>query len=439
MAASGLCSRTAQEQRMTATIFALASGSLPCAIAIVRVSGPVAFAVLATMIRGPLPPPGRLVRRDLHDRNGVCLDPAMVVCFCGPRSATGDDIVELHLHGGVAIVNGVTAELRRQGAIDAGPGAFTRRAFDNGKVALGQVEALGDLLAAETDGQRRLAISRMTGSGDEIDRWRSIVMGVRANIEVALDFAEIDVVGDGLSEHDRGALATVADEVSHALASSARAAQLRTGITIAIIGDANVGKSTLFNALLGRDAALTDTAPGTTRDVIEGRLLIAGIPVTLIDTAGVRQTDSRVEAAGIARGQQRGSTSDIVIAVGGEARAGSIAVISKCDTIPHAAGWAGDRLYLSATTGDGIEQLRVRLNDDITTMSAAVSGAHFGGHGTASLAEAHSSLTALHDLHDPILIAEELRAATIALERLLERRSDDEVLDAVFSRFCIGK
>ena len=426
----------------SATIFALATGAPPTAIAIVRIAGPAAFATLAALTRRPLPPARRMAMRVLSDpADGDILDHAVVVVFPAPRSATGDDMVELHLHGGVAIVAAVLGVLDRCGLTPAGPGAFTRRAFDNGKLDLGGAAALGDLIAAETDGQRRAALAQ-SGSdlGRRVDHWRATLTEVRADLEATLDFAEEEGVGDALTATGRARLAELAAEIATLRAAGDRGALLRAGLTIAIVGPANAGKSTLLNALARRDAAIVTPVAGTTRDLVEVRTTLGSLPVTLVDTAGLRPTDDPLEAEGIRRGVARAADAAIVIALGPTARDDAIGVAAKSDLRDDGAGWRDGVLHLSAATGAGIDLLEAEIAARIVSLTRP-SDPPVVAHRwqMAALDAAAVDLGAALAATDAVIAAEALRSATLALARLIGRVASDDVLAEIFSRFCIGK
>ena len=425
-----------------ATIFALATGAPPSAIAIVRISGPAAFAAVLNITGGALPPARQLVRRTLRDpADGDVIDYALIAVFPGPHSATGDDLAELHLHGGTAIVAATLAVLDRCGLEAAGPGAFTRRAFDNGKLDLGQVEALGDLLTAETPAQRRSALVRSgTGLGERVDRWRAVLAAVRAEIEATLDFADEEGVPTVLSDRMRAELWDLAREISDVREEGDRGARLRAGVTVAIVGPVNAGKSTLFNALARRDAAMVSPQAGTTRDLIESRLELGGILAVLVDTAGLREAEDVLEKEGIRRGIARADAAEIVIALGPTDRKDAIHVAAKSDLGENEAGWRDGMLHLSAVRGDGIDLLEaelIRRLRDLTSGREPPSIAHRWQ--LAALDDAGEALFRAQRAEDVIILAEELRQATSALERLIGRVTADEVLDGIFARFCVGK
>lgn len=442
MAASDLQRGAAEERLTRPTIFALATGAPPSAIAVIRISGPRAFDVLRELTGGPVPPARHLARRTLrHPGNGDIIDIGLVVAFAGPASVTGDDLVELHLHGGRAVVTAALAALDGCGLTPAAPGAFTRRAFDNGKVDLGQVEALGDLLAAETDGQRRAALARAGGElARQVDRWRATLGEIRADVEAALDFADEDGVGVGLDPAGRRRLTELGVELAAARADATRAASLRDGVTVAIVGSVNAGKSTLLNALARRDAAMVSPLPGTTRDIVEVRLALGGALVMLIDTAGVRATDDALEAEAIRRGEDRAAAAGLVIAVGPSAYPNVIAVETKSDLGPGGAGWRDGTLHLSAATGAGLDLLEAELTARVAALLGASEPPLVAARWqVAALDAACAALAATAQATDGVLVAEELRHVALAVERLLGRVTTDDLLDTVFARFCIGK
>ena len=423
------------------TIFALATGAPPTAIAIVRISGPSAWPTLAAMTRQALPPVRQLAIRTLIDPQGNVIDRGLVVAFAGPESVTGDDLVELHVHGGVAVVGAVLDCLRDHGLSPAARGEFTRRAFDNGKLDLGQVEALGDLIAARTESQRRAALSRSgTALGEQVGVWRSILLAARVDVEATLDFAEEDGVPAALTSEGRSSLIELRRQIAIAYDQSRRAERLNDGITVTIVGPTNAGKSTLINALARRDAAIVSATPGTTRDIVEVRLVLAGVPVTLVDTAGYRDTSDSVEAEGIRRGAERAAAADLVIDLGKVANSGDICVRTKSDLRSAGSGWKNGVLHLSAATGAGVDLLEQHLAErvgDLVRLADAPLVAHRWQ--MAALASADQAIGTALDAHDIVLVAEGLRQATSALERLIGRVSSELLLDGIFSRFCIGK
>ena len=333
------------------------------------------------------------------------------------------------------------AMLRRAGAIPAAAGAFTRRAFDNGKLDLGQVEALGDLIAAETDGQRRAALGRTgTELAHHVDRWRTVLTDIRADIEATLDFAEDDDVAARPFDVADERLCALAGELRTIRAQTERGGRLRDGVTVAIVGPVNAGKSTLLNALARRDVALVSPLPGTTRDAIEVRVDLGGVLVTIVDTAGVRDTSDVLEVAGIRRGQLRAEQADIVVALGSTAFPNAIHVVSKSDRTSEGAGWRGGAHHLSATTGDGIDLLESHLAARVSELTALGEPALIAAQWQqAALDGAIASIETAQHISVAALVAEELRRTSLELERLIGRVSSATLLDHVFARFCIGK
>jgi tRNA modification GTPase len=432
---------------MTDTIAALASGRPPAAIAVIRVSGPRAHAAVQALA-GALPPPRRLSLRPLHDpASGALLDSAMVVIFHGPRTASGEDLAELHLHGGPAVVTGVLDALIAQPGVRlAEPGEYTRRAFANGRMDLAQVEGLADLVAAETASQRNQALALAGGALSQLaDAWRDRCLGVLAEAEAALDFAEEEAdVAQRLDEAARHQLLAMADELADLLFDASRAARIRDGLTIAVTGAPNVGKSSLVNALSQRDVAIVTAIAGTTRDALEAALDLGGVAAMLIDTAGLRDTEDPVEAEGIARARARAATADLVITVvtpddPGPAPSGGLLIVNKADLgLPDAL--PSGALAVSALSGAGLPALRRWLADwaaQATRPGEPALLAH--ARHRAAFADAQTALREAADAPEPVLRAESLRAAAHAFGRIAGRIGVDDVLDRIFSRFCIGK
>src|SRR5947209_6499608 len=296
------------------TIFALSSGRPPSAIALVRVSAPQAGAALAS-IAGKIPTPRSATRALLRDPNGQPIDDAVVLWFPGPTSATGEDVAEFHVHGGRAVVSALFAALSSFADVRAAePGEFTRRGFENGKLDLTEAEGLDDLIHADTDRQRRQALRQLKGLlGDRARSWRQQIIEASALIEAGIDFSD---EGDVPAELVAPALARIKvlhDEIEEVLAAQGRSERLREGLVVAIAGPPNVGKSTLMNQLARRDVAIVSPHAGTTRDVIEVQLDLDGFPVTVIDTAGIRETDDPVEQEGVRRARARAADADLVL------------------------------------------------------------------------------------------------------------------------------
>jgi tRNA modification GTPase len=379
--------------------------------------------------------------RALRGADGQLFDRALVVRFAAPDSATGDDVVELHLHGGTAVTASLLSALTSLGLTPAAAGAFTRRAFDNGKLDLAQVEALGDLIGAETDAQRRAALAR-TGNAlaDRVDGWRRVLIEARAEIEATLDFAEDEGVPPALSAHSRRALTGLAAALAAAGDDCVRGELIRDGVAIIIVGPVNAGKSTLFNALVRRDVAMVSAIPGTTRDLIEARINLRGQLVVLIDTAGRRDTLDPLERQGIARAAARAATADLVIDLGSPAATDAIAVAAKCDHDGHGAGWRDGVLHLSAQTGDGLALLEDALAERIAAMAGdAEPPLVANARQRSALDAARVAVDAAVAAGDAAIVADELRAATVALASLIGRVAPERLLDEIFARFCIGK
>ena len=435
---------------MTDTIAALASGSPPAALAVIRLSGPAAFAAV-TALAGRLPPPRRMSLCRLR-RDDTLLDEALVVIFPGPNSASGEDLAEFHLHGGPAVVAGVLDALTALPGIRlATPGEYSRRAFAHGRMDLAQIEGLADLVAAETASQRDQALALTGGAlGRLADHWRERCLLVLAEAEAGLDFAEDEAdVAERLDEAARAALLAMADELAGLIADAGRAARIREGLTIVVTGPPNVGKSSLVNMLSMRDVAIVTAIPGTTRDAIEVPLDLGGIAAVLIDTAGLRDTDDPVEAEGIARARQRAAAADLVLSVASpdaprwpaqpDPQSPQLRLLNKADLgVPG--GLPADVRAVSATTGAGIAELRDWLADWAgRTIRPGEPALLAHARHRAAFADAETALRDAALADEPVLRAESLRAAAHAFGRIAGRVAVDDVLDRIFSRFCIGK
>ncbi|MFG1462750.1 tRNA uridine-5-carboxymethylaminomethyl(34) synthesis GTPase MnmE [Xanthobacter sp. DSM 24535] len=434
--------------RSSDTIFALSSGRLPSGVAVVRISGSAARTA-AVSLTGAVPPP-RLARYAvLRAPGGEPLDRGLVLFFEGPRSATGEDLVELHLHGGRAVVARVLSTLSAlSGFRPALPGEFTRRAHANGKMDLAEVEGLADLIAAESEAQRRQALAQASGAlSRRVAGWRERLIRALALVEATIDFADEDDVPEDLTGPALLETGLLREELAAALADGVRGERVRDGLSIAIAGPPNAGKSTLLNRLAGREAAIVSHRPGTTRDVLEVHLELAGQAVTLIDTAGLRETDDEVEAEGIRRARARAGSADLVLWLSEEGALpppelnGALVVRTKADR-PGGAPGAGAALAISAATGQGIEGL-------IALIEARA--AELGG-GEPALITRERHRLALRDAVAHLdfalkragrggedLLAEDLRLAARALDALVGRVDIEDVLDALFRTFCIGK
>lgn len=416
------------------TIYALSSGPPPAAIAIIRVSGPAAGETLEALA-GPRPAPRQASLRHLRDGAGEPLDRALILWFPGPATATGEDLAELHLHGGRAVVDAVQAALARWGLRQAEPGEFTRRALFNGRLDLTAVEGLADLLAAETESQRKEALRRADGMlARKLEGWGDRLLAIAARIEAEIDYdGEVDIDEDATA----AAIAALRAEIEVALAVPP-AERLRDGLRVAIIGPPNAGKSTLFNALVGRDAAIVSDIPGTTRDAIERPLAIGGMPFLLIDTAGLRDTADPIERIGVERAHSQRAQADIVIDLTGEGHAGDqpvIAVATKADIVAPRAG----ALAVSALSGEGLATLHARIAEAGSRMLPREGEVALDRRYRERLYDVRAELTAAGAIDDPLLRAEHIRMARELIDALTGNAGIEDMLDALFGRFCLGK
>jgi tRNA modification GTPase len=437
------------------TIFALASGAGAAGVAVIRVSGPRAFEAV-TALTGEAPPRARTasLRRIADPQTDEALDDGLVLWFQGPASFTGEDVAEFHVHGGRAVVAGVLGALAALPSLrPAEPGEFTRRAFEAGKLDLTAAEAVADLVAAETSGQRRQALRQLDGAlGRLYDGWAGRLTRALAHVEAAIDFPDEDLpqdVVDGV-EAEVTALAGAID--AH-LADGGRGERLRDGLAVAIVGAPNAGKSSLLNALAGRDAAIVSSRAGTTRDVVEVRLDLRGIPVTLADTAGLRETEDEVEAEGVRRALARAEAADLRLAVFDGAAGPDAATLAlvDADAVPvwnklDLVGWAPAEIAdrpasaVSAATGQGIDALLTRLGEEAERrVGASETPALTRARHRRALEEARDALRRSLGAGLPELAAEDLRLAVRALGRITGRVDVEDLLDVIFRDFCIGK
>jgi tRNA modification GTPase len=450
------------------TIFALSSGRPPAAIAVVRVSGPRAGVALETLI-GRLPEPRKAALARVRDpASGEIIDEALALWFPAPHSETGEDVAELQLHGGQAVIAGVLDALATiEGCRPAEAGEFTRRAFENGRLDLTAVEGLADLIAAETQAQRRLAFRQLKGLiGDRAEAWRRRLIEALALVEARIDFSdEADVPEDLLGPALRAAQ-QLRDEIAGVLADGRRGERLRDGLVVAIAGPPNAGKSTLLNRLARREAAIVSPYAGTTRDVIEVHLDLDGYPVTLLDTAGIRDSAEPVEQEGVRRARERAAAADLVLwvidgSVGGlaiDGRPKNLAnvtiwlVRNKIDqangTFVAGAAKQGNSEYefilsIAALTGVGMEALTAALSAFAKTYFASTESTIITrARHRRALEETVAALdraVALDHANGEELIAEELRSAATTLGRLTGRVDVEDILDVIFRDFCIGK
>ena len=424
------------------TIFAVSSGAPPAAIAILRLSGKVAFAA-ARALANSLPPPRRAAVRALRDGDELLLDRALVLVFPGPDSATGEDLVELHLHGGRAVVRAVEAALDvLPGMRRAEPGEFTRRALANGRIDLTEAEGLGDLLTAETEGQRRAAIAVAEGAIRKCAQgWTERLVALAAQVEAQLDFAEEDEVDQGSSGAFAVAALALADEIQSLLATPP-VERLRDGLRVVIAGPPNSGKSTLLNALVERDAAIVSPISGTTRDRIEAPVIRDGIAYILTDTAGLLdETPDPVERIGIARAEEAMRAADLILWLGDDEspQREAIRVHARTDIAGRSAMPDRADVALSAATGEGIQDLWALLHDRASILLPREDAVALNRRQRDLLASCAKSLRRAGEQPDAIVFAEELRIAMMALDRLVGRSDVEAMLDALFTRFCLGK
>ena len=431
---------------MTDTIFALSSGALPAGIAVIRISGPHAFAAVMTLA-GELPAQRRASLRTLRC-DGEVLDRALVLIFPGPATATGEDLAELHLHGGRAVVRAVEAALAAiPGLRGAEPGEFTRRALEHGRIDLTEAEGLGDLLAAETEMQRRTALRAAEGGvRARIEDWAARALRLSALVEAMLDHGdEDDVAGEGdvlaLVQNDASALAAEIE----AVIAQPPVERIRDGIRIVLAGSPNAGKSTLLNALAGREAAIVSPLAGTTRDRIEVPVMRGGVAYLLTDTAGLHAAPADiVEEIGIARARTAIEAADLVLWLDDAPLPPELVGVPHLLIHPRAdaAGrYVGpdERISVSAQTGQGIESLWdaiVRVTAALLPPSDSVA-LNIRQRGLAD--QAATALRAASGQHDLLLAAEELRAALRAFHRITGAADVEAMLDTLFGRFCIGK
>ncbi|WP_299956103.1 tRNA uridine-5-carboxymethylaminomethyl(34) synthesis GTPase MnmE [uncultured Roseobacter sp.] len=426
------------------TIYALASAQGRAGVSVIRISGPSAFSA-GKSLTGTLPDPRKAATRILRDHHGEILDHALVVCFEGPRSFTGEDVVELHVHGSISVVQAVLAELRLQDDLRlAEPGEFTRRALENGKLDLAQVEGLADLIDAETEAQRKQAVRVFSGAlGDRVESWRSKLIRSAALLEATIDFADEDVPVD-VSPEVLDLLGQVKSDLESEIAGTFVAERIRLGFEVALVGPPNAGKSTLLNRLAGRDAAITSDIAGTTRDVIEVRMDLKGLPVTFLDTAGLRDSEDEIESIGVARAVERAKSADLRVFL---ALPGEELMLSPVedDLVLHAKADLVDAVEngISGKTGIGVSELVDRIQH---TLQQRTAGAGLATHARHRLAmeRAGSALDQALDIvaqgpEQYDIAAEELRSAIRALEALVGRIDVENLLDEIFSSFCLGK
>ena len=429
---------------MVDTIYALATPQGRAGIAVVRISGPEAFMSINSLCNGIGIKPRKTVLCDLYTEDGLHLDRALVIPFKGPNSFTGEDVVELHLHGSIAVIQKTLVSLSKIANFrQALPGEFTRRAFSNEKLDLVEIEGLADLIEAETEAQRVQALKVLSGKlGERAQEWRSMIIKAMALIEVTIDFADEEVPKD-VSKDVLSILDNIINDLGVESTGINVAERIRSGFEVAIVGKPNVGKSTLLNALAGREAAITSEQAGTTRDIIEVRMDLDGLPVTILDTAGLRDTNDLIETEGIHRAIERANTSDLVIVLSEDGKGlpeinnpNTLQFISKCDEGSLKNG-------ISAVTGFGLDNLinsiKNKLGNNVQNQGIATRFRHKEAidKSIEKLKEAKKYVSDGPAFYD--LAAEELRQTAYTLDELFGKVDVEKILDKIFSSFCLGK
>jgi tRNA modification GTPase len=425
------------------TIFALSSGAPPAAIAIIRISGPRAFDAVQALA-GRVPDARRASLATLRTSEGAFLDQALLLTFPGPQTATGEDLAELHLHGGRAVVRAVEGVLAAmEGLRRAEPGEFTRRAFGNGRIDLNEAEGLADLLTAETEWQRRAASAMMGGVFSKaVERWRNDLLTLSALTEAELDFSDEDDVGSQNKSNITNGCMEMYGVITSVLAAPA-AEKLRDGLRVVLGGPPNCGKSTLLNALVAREAAIVSEIAGTTRDLIEVPVAMEGIPFVFIDSAGVRdEATDRIEVIGINRARAAFDIADMILWLGDEGKgpthANLLEVEAKVDDAAHAR--KSDAAHrLSARTGEGMSELVNAITMRAKNMLPPPDQFAVNARQRILLASAASALHDAAEADDWLITAEQLRQARLALDALTGRAHTEDMLDTLFGRFCVGK
>ena len=425
---------------MTDTIFALSSGRPPAAISVIRVSGPQAHAA-GERIAGSLPEARTAAVRELrHPRSGELLDEVLVLRFDSPASSTGEDVLELQCHGGRAVVDVILATLGElEGVRQAEPGEFTRRAFENGRIDLTEAEGLADLIEAETESQRKAALALAEGGlRKQIATWQERLLSLAARAERAIDYDEDDEAVDPSLLRDCAALAA---DLQNWL-DRPRIEPLKDGVRVVVAGPPNAGKSSLINTIAGEERAIVTDLPGTTRDHIEVPLSLGGVPIRLTDTAGLRATQDEVEAIGVERARRLVETADVLVWLGESDEAPKhsrlVTVHAKADMAGRGDAPEGT-LPVSSVTGEGIASLLAEIEARARTILPAEDSIALNRRQAVHIGEAADALTAAVIAQDIVLIAEDLRLARTAFDRLTGRAGVEDVLDALFSRFCLGK
>jgi tRNA modification GTPase len=420
------------------TIFALSSGRPPAAISVIRVSGPGAHDA-GERIAGALPAPRTAAVRELrHPATGELLDEALVLRFDEPASSTGENIVEFQCHGGRAVVDAVLAALASvEGLRLAEPGEFTRRAFENGRIDLTEAEGLADLIEAETESQRKAALLLAEGGlRKQIGQWQDRLLSLSAEAERAIDYDEEDETVDRALLGDCAALAAELREWIE----RPRVEPLKDGVRVVVAGPPNVGKSSLLNAIAGEERAIVTDVPGTTRDHIEVPLALDGVPVLLTDTAGLRETGDEVEAIGVARAERLVEGADVLVWLGepaeGPPHPQLIRVHAKSDLRGEPPEGS---IGVSAVTGEGLKPLLERIGEEAKSVLPDEGAIALNRRQARHIEEAAAALGDTASARDPVILAENLRLARAAFDRLTGKAGVEDLLDALFGRFCLGK
>ena len=425
------------------TIFALASAPGKAGIAIIRISGSAAISVVETItqseLNGPIPK-----LRVIYDVDGNFIDQALILTFQAPNSFTGENVAELHLHGSSAVVSSIIDLLNNiKGLRLAEAGEFTRRSLDNGKIDLAQVEGLADLIDAETSAQHKQAVKVFTGAlGTKTKEWRQTLIKAAALLVATIDFSDEEVPEEVTSEVET-LINKVLTELDKEIVGVETAERIRAGFEVAIVGAPNLGKSTLLNFLVGREAAITSNIGGTTRDIIEVKLDLRGLPVTILDTAGIRETVDEIEEVGISRALERSSLCDLRIVLSEDGKHPPGLVQRETDIVCIAKDDDGKRGGVSGKTGAGVDDLKHNIWTYFINQTQDVGVATRERHRVSMVDAKHFLKNAVVLLKDGPeyydVTAEEIRAATHALDSLIGRIGIENVLDEVFSSFCLGK
>ena len=425
------------------TIFALASAPGKAGIAIIRISGSAAISVVETItqseLNGPIPK-----LRVIYDVGGNFIDQALILTFQAPNSFTGENVAELHLHGSSAVVSSIIDLLNNiKGLRLAEAGEFTRRSLDNGKIDLAQVEGLADLIDAETSAQHKQAAKVFTGAlGTKTKEWRQTLIKAAALLVATIDFSDEEVPEEVTSEVEI-LINKVLTELDKEIVGVQTAERIRAGFEVAIVGAPNLGKSTLLNFLVGREAAITSNIGGTTRDIIEVKLDLRGLPVTILDTAGIRETVDEIEEVGISRALERSSLCDLRIVLSEDGKHPPGLVQRETDIVCIAKDDDGKRGGVSGKTGAGVDDLKHNIWTYFINQTQDVGVATRERHRVSMVDAKHFLKNAVVLLKDGPeyydVTAEEIRAATHALDSLIGRIGIENVLDEVFSSFCLGK